>query len=69
LQNSPPESSFVVVALVENYSTSKPLNVSPVKSQILICDTLVAYEGYYLYIHSPTNGNSSNHYQITIVKN
>jgi hypothetical protein len=30
------------VALVENYSTSKPLKVSPEKSQILSCDTLVA---------------------------
>jgi hypothetical protein len=32
------------------------------------CDILVANERYYLYIHSPTNGDSSNHYQITIVK-
>jgi len=31
LQNSPLESSCVVVALVENYSTSKPLKVSPEK--------------------------------------
>jgi hypothetical protein len=29
----------------ENYSTSKPLKVSPEKSQILSCDTLVANEG------------------------
>jgi len=33
LQNSPLDSSCVVVALVENYSTSKPLKVSPEKSQ------------------------------------
>jgi hypothetical protein len=36
------ESSCVIVALIENYSTSKPLNVSPEKSYILSCDTLVA---------------------------
>ena len=42
LQNSPLESSCVVIALVENYSTSKPLKVSPEKSQILICDAVVA---------------------------
>jgi len=36
LQNSPLESSCVVVALIENYSTSKPLNVSPEMSQIFI---------------------------------
>jgi hypothetical protein len=35
LQNLPLESSCVVVALIENYSTSKPLKVSPEKSQIL----------------------------------
>jgi hypothetical protein len=44
LQNSPLESSCVVVALIRNYSTSKPLKVSPEKSQILSCDTLVANE-------------------------
>jgi hypothetical protein len=43
-QNSPLESSRVVVALIENYNTSKPLIVSPEKSQILSCDTLVANE-------------------------
>jgi len=31
------ESSCVVVALLENYSTSKPLKVSPENSQILSC--------------------------------
>ena len=31
MQNSPLESSCVVVALIENYSTSKPLKVSPEK--------------------------------------
>jgi hypothetical protein len=44
LQNSPLESSCVVVALVENYSTSKPLKVSPEKPQIMSCDTVVANE-------------------------
>jgi hypothetical protein len=46
LQNSPLESSCVVVALIENYNTSKPLNVSPEKSLILSCDTVVANERY-----------------------
>ena len=45
MQNSLLESSCVV-ALIENYSTSKPLNVSPEKSQILSCDTVVANEWY-----------------------
>jgi len=31
LQNLPLESGCVVVALIENYSTSKPLKVSPEK--------------------------------------
>jgi len=43
LQNLPLESRCVVVALIENYSTSKPLKSSE-KSQILSCDTLVANE-------------------------
>jgi len=42
LQNSPLESSCVVVALIENYSTSKLLKVSPEKSLIVSCDTVVA---------------------------
>jgi hypothetical protein len=47
LQNSPLESSCVVVALIENYSTSKALiKASPEKSQILSCDTFVANERY-----------------------
>jgi hypothetical protein len=46
LQNSPLESSCVIVALIENHSTSKPLKVSPEKSQILSCDTVVANERY-----------------------
>jgi len=46
LQNSPLESIFIVVALIENYSTSKPLKVSPEKSQILSYDTVVANEQY-----------------------
>jgi len=46
LQNSPLEKSCVIVALIENYSTSKTLKVSPEKSHILSCDTLVANERY-----------------------
>jgi hypothetical protein len=41
LKNSPLESSYIVVALIEKYSTSKPLKVSPEKSQVLSCDTVV----------------------------
>ena len=41
LQNSPLESSCVVVVLIENYSTSKPLKLCPEKSQILSCVTVV----------------------------
>jgi hypothetical protein len=33
------ETSSVVIALIENYTTSKPLKVSPEKSQVLSCDT------------------------------
>jgi hypothetical protein len=44
LQNSPLESGCVIVALIENYGISKPLNLSPEKSQILSCDTVVADE-------------------------
>jgi len=40
------ESRCVFVALIENYSTSKPLKASPEKSEILIYDTLVANERY-----------------------
>ena len=46
LQNLPLESSCVFIALIENSSTSKPLEVSPDKSQILSCDTVVANEQY-----------------------
>ena len=46
MQNSPLESSCVVVALIENYSTSKHLKASPEKSQILSCDTVVANGQY-----------------------
>jgi hypothetical protein len=42
--NSPLESSCVVVALRENYNTSKPLKVKTKKSQILSCDTVVVNE-------------------------
>ena len=42
LQNSPLESRCVVVALVENYSTSEPLNLSLEKPHILSCNPLVA---------------------------
>jgi hypothetical protein len=41
LQNLPLESSCVVIALLENYSTSKPSNISPEKAQILSCDIVV----------------------------
>jgi hypothetical protein len=37
LQNSPLESSCVVIALIENYSTSIPLKDYPEKSHILSC--------------------------------
>jgi len=46
LQSSPLESSCVVFALIENYSTSKLLKASPEKSQILSCDILVANKKY-----------------------
>ena len=46
----PLESSCVVFASTENYNTSKSLHVSPEKSQILSCDTLVAKERYVFYI-------------------
>jgi len=46
LQNLPLESSCVIIALIENYSTSKPLKVSPEKSRILSRDTVVANERY-----------------------
>ena len=47
LQNSPLESSCVVVALIENYGTPKPLKVPPEKNhKILSCDTVVAHEQY-----------------------
>jgi len=48
LQNSPLESSCVVVALIENYSTSKGLKVSPEKSHILSCDTVAENERHAL---------------------
>jgi hypothetical protein len=51
LQNSPLESSCVVVALIENYNTSKLLKVCREKSQILNCDTVVANELYILLLY------------------
>jgi hypothetical protein len=45
-QNSTLESVCVVVALVENYGTSKPLKVSPEKSHVLSRDAVVAKERY-----------------------
>ena len=46
------ESSCVVVALIENYSTSKSLRFAPEKSQILSCDIFDANERYiYIYIY------------------
>jgi hypothetical protein len=50
VQNSLLESSCVIIALIENYSTSKSLKVSPEKSQILSCETVVANERYVVYI-------------------
>jgi len=46
LQNSPLESSSVVMALIKDCRILKPLKFSPEKSQILICDNLVANERY-----------------------
>jgi hypothetical protein len=46
LQNSPLESSCVIIALKVDYSNSKPLKVSPKKSHIFSCDTVVANERY-----------------------
>jgi hypothetical protein len=46
LQNSPLESSCVFFAFIENYTTLKSLKISPEKSQILSCDTVVANERY-----------------------
>jgi hypothetical protein len=71
LQNWPLESSCVVVTLIENYSTSKPLEVSPEKSHILSFDNVVANERYVapiIFTHVPkstqqspkeTNGSST----------
>jgi hypothetical protein len=61
LQNSPLESSCVVIALIENYSTSKPLKGSPEKSQILSCNMLVANEQYVLLLSSTASGLSASH--------
>jgi hypothetical protein len=44
------ESSHVVVALIEKYSPSKSLKVSPEKSLILGCDTVVGNERHLLII-------------------
>jgi hypothetical protein len=46
----PLECGRVVIALIENYSTSNPLEVSTEKSRILSCDTVVANERY-IYIY------------------
>ena len=47
MQNSPLESSCVFVALIENYSASKPLKVSPEKvTHFELCDTVVANERF-----------------------
>ena len=54
LQNSPLESSCVVVAIIENYSTSKPLKASPEKLQILSCETVVANKRY-ISMYARTN--------------
>ena len=44
LRNQPLKSSCVVATLVEKYSTSKPLNISPEKSIIFSCDPVVTNE-------------------------
>jgi hypothetical protein len=44
LQNSPLESGYFFVALIENYSTSKALKFSPEKSDIWSCDAVVVNE-------------------------
>jgi hypothetical protein len=46
------EQLCLVFALIENYSTPKPLKVSPEKSQILSCNTLLANEINYLIINT-----------------
>jgi hypothetical protein len=46
LKISPLKRSCVAVALIENYSTSKPLIISPEKSQISSFDPVVANERY-----------------------
>jgi len=43
------ESSCVVFAFIENYSTSKPLKDSLEKSHILNCEIFVASERYNTY--------------------
>jgi hypothetical protein len=48
------ESSCLFFALTENYSSSKPLNVSPEKSHILSCDTVVANERYVIHLFNPS---------------
>jgi hypothetical protein len=65
LQNSPLESGCVIVALVETYSISKPLKVSPEKSQILSRDTVVGNEQN---IVGGENVNKSCNEQILILK-
>jgi len=65
LQNSPLESSCVIVALIGNYSTSKPLKVCPEKSQILSSDTVVANEQN---IVGGKNVNKSCNEQVLILK-
>jgi hypothetical protein len=42
-----PESGCVVVALIENYSTSEALKGSAEKLQILSCDNVVVNEWYH----------------------
>jgi len=68
LQNSPLESSCVVVALIENYSTSKPLKFSPEKSQILSCDTVVVNERYVHLLPASVVVFVTNHLTVSRVK-
>jgi len=60
--NSPLDSSSVVVAITENYSTSKLLKVSREKSHILSYDTVVANEWY---IDMPHHGCHCIHFNCT----
>jgi hypothetical protein len=50
LQNSPLESSYVVIALTENYNKSKSLKFPPEKLKILSFENPVANERYAIVV-------------------